>query len=130
MDYSKYENRKKYPSLREEKAYKMTLEGQVYKLTATGEEIKKMLNDIPNKVKKWKKDMISAYNQEQNNNLLKFKKDAMKELGLDEYPRSLQDRIFSKSLSDCSSFGYYEMFQYLTSMAELLEGFEIKEKES
>lgn len=52
MDYSKYENRKKYPSLREEKAYKMTLEGQVYKLTATGEEIKKMLNDIPNKVKK------------------------------------------------------------------------------
>lgn len=47
MDYSKYENRKKYPSLSEEKAYKMTLEGQVYKLTATGEEIKKMLDDIP-----------------------------------------------------------------------------------
>lgn len=84
MDYSKYENRKKYPSLREEKAYKMTLEGQVYKLTATGEEIKKMLNDIPNKVKKWKKDMISAYNQEQNNNLLKFKKDAMKELKMEK----------------------------------------------
>lgn len=60
MDYSKYENRKKYPSLREEKAYKMTLEGQVYKLTATGEEIKKMLDDIPNKVKKWKKDMIGC----------------------------------------------------------------------
>lgn len=39
MDYSKYENRKKYPSLSEEKAYKMTLEGQVYKLTATVEEL-------------------------------------------------------------------------------------------
>lgn len=58
MDYSKYENRKKYPSLSEEKAYKMTLEGQVYKLTATGEEIKKMLDDIPNKVKEWKKHII------------------------------------------------------------------------
>ena len=62
MDYSKYENRKKYPSLSEEKAYKMTLEGQVYKLTATGEEIKKMLDDIPNKVKEWKNKMEKANN--------------------------------------------------------------------
>lgn len=86
MDYSKYENRKKYPSLSEEKAYKMTLEGQVYKLTATGEEIKKMLNDIPKQVSKWKKDMKSAYNQEQERIYLKFKEDAIEELGLDKYP--------------------------------------------
>lgn len=128
MDYSKYENRKKYPSLNEEKAYKMTLEGQVYKLTATGEEIKKMLDDIPNKVKEWKNKMKKAYNQEKERLYLKFKEDAIKELGLDEYPKVLQDRLFAKCLSDCSGLGYYEMFQYLTSMAELIEGFEIKEK--
>ena len=130
MDYSKYENRKKYPSLSEEKAYKMTLEGQVYKLTATGEEIKKMLDDIPNKVKEWKNKMKKAYNQEKEILYLKFKEDAIKELGLDEYPQVLQDRIFANILRDHIGLGYYEMFQYLTSMAELLEGFEIKEKES
>ena len=69
MDYSKYENRKKYPSLSEEKAYKMTLEGQVYKLTATGEEIKKMLDDIPNKVKEWKNKMEKANNTTNISNL-------------------------------------------------------------
>lgn len=128
MDYSKYKNYKKYPSLFEEKAYRMTLEGQVYKLTATGEEIKKMLDDIPNKVKEWKRSMLKAYNQERNDNIIRFKEDAMKELGLDEYPKVLQDRIFDKCLNDCNFLGYYEMFQYLTSMAELIEGFEIKEK--
>lgn len=129
MDYSKYENRKKYPSLSEEKAYKMTLEGQVYKLTATGEEIKKMLDDIPNKVKEWKNKMEKAYNQEQERLYLKFKEDAIKELGLDEYPQVLQDRIFANILRDHSGLGYYEMFQSLTNIAELLEGLEIKEKE-
>lgn len=129
MDYSKYENRKKYPSLSEEKAYKMTLEGQVYKLTATGEEIKKMLDDIPNKVKEWKNNMEKAYNQEKERLYLKFKEDAIKELGLDEYPQVLQDRIFANILRDHSGLGYYEMFQSLTSIAELLEGLEIKEKE-
>lgn len=129
MDYSKYENHKKYPSLHEEKAYIMTLEGKVYKTTATGEEIKKMLNDIPKQVSKWKKDMKSAYNQEQERIYLKFKEDAIEELGLDKYPQVLQDKIFANILRDHSGLGYYEMFQYLTSIAELLEGLEIKEKE-
>ena len=60
-----------------------------------------------------------AYHNDQNRLVELFKKDALKEVGLANHPKS--DKIYAKAWENGHSAGYNEVLNHLKDLAELFE---------
>lgn len=125
MDYSKYVNKLQYPSKEDLKKYEEELSFDILNTTTTGKELKRMFDEIPERVKQHKKSLNDKYQKENARLYMLFRSDALKEAGLSYLPEDFQGRIFGKAWEDGHSCGYSEVFNYLLGYADLFDGYDV-----
>ena len=77
-----------------------------------------MVEAIKDERKVAKRRVRDAYHDEKNREYIRFKLDALAELGLDGHPKA--DKLFERAWEEGHSFGYSEVWIHLVELADLI----------
>ena len=115
LDFSKYEVKIQFPKL----GLKPVL-GNLSPSVEELEEYKRKLEEYEKRKKEYK-EKLKEYRAEKQRLIEQFKKDAFKELGIEDFPEVVKERVFEIAWDDGHSEGLQEVYEKMEVLADLLK---------
>jgi len=126
MDFAKYEVKMELPRL----GFKPVLSNFSPSVEEL-EEYKKKLEEYERRKKEYK-EKFKEYRAEKQRLIEQFKKDAFKELGIENFPEVVKEKVFEIAWEEGHSEGFYRVYEKMEVLVDFLKTFkkECKGKKS